>query len=124
MKFCGQIGYIYEREIRPGITISDPEEHLAYGDVLSNVRRWQTDSDINDDLTTSNRISILADAFVCEHMGAMRYCKWLGTAWEIKSVELNYPRAILTLGGVYNGEQKDSEEEGSDEGEEESPDES
>lgn len=122
MKFCGRIGYIYEREIRPGITVSDPEEHLAYGDVLSNVRRWQTDSDINDDLTTSNRISILADTFLCEHMSAMRYCKWLGTAWEIKSVELNYPRAILTLGGVYNGKQENSEEEGSNDGEE-TPDE-
>ena len=124
MKFCGQIGYIYEREIAPGVTVSDPDEHLAYGDVLSNVRRWQTDSDINDDLTVSNRISILADKFVCEHMGAMRYCRWLGTSWEIKAVELTSPRAIISLGGVYNGEGEDSELGGTGEDEEGSSEES
>lgn len=118
MKFYGKIGFSYEVEVRPGITLPRTEEHEAYGDVLSNVRRWETDADINDDITTSNRISILADRFVCEHMGAMRYCKWNGTTWAIRSVELIRPRAILTLGGVYNGESENSEEAGPGEDEE------
>lgn len=118
MKFYGKIGFVYQEEIRPGITVTKSEEHEAYGDVLSNVRRWETDSGVNDDISTSNRISVLADRFLCEHMGAMRYCKWNGTIWQIKSVELVRPRAILSLGGVYNGESQDSEEAGPGEDEE------
>lgn len=103
MKFFGKIGFITTTETEPGIWESSVEEHDAYGDVLSNVRRWEKSAEINNNVTTSNRISILADRFLCEHMGAMRYAKWNGTAWEISSVDLVRPRAILTLGGVYNG---------------------
>lgn len=110
MKFYGEIGYIYEEETRPGVWQNIAEERPAYGDVLSNVRRWSEDSDVNTDLKTSNRISVVADKFLCQHMGAMRYLKWNGTTWSINSVELARPRAILSLGGVYNGEQEDSEE--------------
>lgn len=115
MKFYGQIGYIYNREIRPGIWSNEPEEHPVYGDVLSNVRRWETDADINDDITTSNRISVIVDRFLCEHMGAMRYIRWNGTVWSIRSVELARPRAILTLGGVYNGHLEEADESASSE---------
>lgn len=112
MKFFGKIGFIYEVEDPPGIWSTHAEEHEAYGDVLSNVRRWEAGQDVNADLTTSNKISVLADRFLCEHMGAMRYVKWNGTTWGVNSIELVRPRAILTLGGVYNGEQADSEEAG------------
>lgn len=103
MKFFGKIGFTFEKETEPGIWTNLPEEHEAYGDVLSNVRRWEAGTEVNSDLTTSNRISILADRFLCEHLGAMRYVNWNGTIWAIRSVELVRPRAILTLGGVYNG---------------------
>lgn len=105
MKFFGKVGFVTTIESEPGIWESTVEEHDAYGDVLSNVRRWEQGTEINSSIVTSNRISILADRFLCEHMGAMRYVKWNGTVWEIKSVDLVRPRAILTLGGVYKGEQ-------------------
>lgn len=111
MKFFGQIGFSQEVETHPGIWKSVVEEREVYGDVLSNVRRWDASTEtVNDSVTTSNRISVLADRFLCEHIGAMRYIKWNGTIWTIKTVELVRPRAILTLGGVYNGEQADPEE--------------
>lgn len=111
MKFFGKVGFITQKEVNPGIWKSIVEEHDAYGDILSNVRRWdQSTETVNDSISTTNRISIVADRFLCEHMGAMRYIRWNGTVWEIKSVELVRPRAILNLGGVYNGEQKDPKE--------------
>lgn len=111
MKFFGKIGFDHSGESHPGVWTSVVEEREVYGDVISNVRRWEPSTEtVNDSVTTSNRISVLADRFLCEHMGAMRYVKWNGTTWEIKSVELVRPRAILTLGGVYNGQQADSEE--------------
>lgn len=114
MKFFGKIGFVREVESHPGVTQTVAEEREAYGDVLSDVRRWEPSTEtVNDSVTTSNRISVLADRFLCEHLGAMRYVKWNGTTWSVKSVELVRPRAILTLGGVYNGQQEDPEEEGS-----------
>lgn len=111
MKFFGTVGFSLTKETHPGIWESIIEEREAYGDILSNVRRWEPSTEtVNDSITTSNRISIVADRFLCEHMGAMRYIRWNGTVWEIKSVELVRPRAILSLGGVYNGEQADTKE--------------
>lgn len=111
MKFFGQIGFSVQKETKPGIWDSFVEERDAYGDVLSNVRRWEPSNEtVNDSVTTSNRISVLADRFLCEHLGAMRYIKWNRTVWSIKTVELVRPRAILTLGGVYNGQQTETKE--------------
>lgn len=122
MKFYGAVGYVWTEETRPGIWVKKVEERIVYGDVLSNVRRWESDNDVNDDVTTTNRISVLADRFLCQHMGAMRYIDWNGTVWSIKSVELVRPRAIISLGGQYLGEYKNSEEE-SPPGDEEGPEE-
>lgn len=112
MKFYGEIGFVYEKEVRLGVWSTVAEERQAYGDVLSNVHRWDVNQDVNDSISTTNKISVVADRFLCEHLGAMRYVKWNGTVWEIKTVELVRPRAILYLGGVYTGEQENSEEEG------------
>lgn len=112
MKFFGQIGFIYEHEVKPGIWSNSAVERPAYGDILSNVRRWDEGQTVADSVVTSNEISVIADRFLCEHMGAMRYVRWNGTVWDIKSVKLVRPRAFLTLGEVYNGEQAHTEEEG------------
>lgn len=117
MKFFGKVGFVTSVESEPGIWVSSIEEHDAYGDVISNVRRWEPSSDtVNSSVTTSNQISILADRFLCEHMGMMRYIRWNGTVWEIKSVNLVRPRAIITLGGVYNGEKIEEDDEVIEEG--------
>lgn len=104
MKFYGKIGFTYQAETAPGVWEEKSEEKDVYGDVLSNVRRWETGSEINEDLTVSNRLSVVASRFIYEHLGAMRYVDWNGTTWKIKSAEIVRPRVILTLGGVYNGE--------------------
>lgn len=112
MKFFGKVGFVTTIETEAGIWTSSIEEHDAYGDVVSNIRRWEPSNDtVNSSVTTSNQISILADRFLCEHMGMMRYIRWNGTVWEIKSVNLVRPRAIITLGGVYNGEKIEEDDE-------------
>lgn len=122
MKFYGAIGYIWTEETRPGVWTKKIEERVTYGDILSNVRRWEPDNAVNEDVTTTNRISVIADNFLCQNMGAMAYIEWNGTVWKIKSVELVRPRAIISLGGQYLGERKNPEEETPPDGEEE-PDE-
>jgi hypothetical protein len=58
---------------------------------------------VNNDLTVSNSISIIADAYANEHFFAIRYVDWAGALWTVSEIEIQSPRLILRLGGVYNG---------------------
>lgn len=108
MKFYGKVGYLLEpveeEGEREGNWVDKIEERNYYGDVLRNTRRWEGNSDsINDDLKLNNTISILADGFAYENCGRMKYVNWMGTLWKITNVEIQRPRLILMIGGVYNG---------------------
>jgi hypothetical protein len=102
-KFFGQIGYGDTVESAPGVWKDVITETSYFGDVIRNTRQLQDGSKVNDDLSVNNSISIVADEYANEHFFAMRYVKWMGTLWNITNVEVQSPRLLLTLGGVYNG---------------------
>lgn len=102
-KFYGLIGYVVTKETEPGIYEEVTIENTYYGDVIKDSRRLQERSKVNDDVTISNRISIIADPFANHHFHSMRYVEMMGTKWKITEVEVAYPRLILSVGGVYNG---------------------
>lgn len=102
-KFYGPIGFAVSTEIRPGVWEDIIAEHYYCGDVIRNTRRLQSTDKVNDDINISNEISILADPFANGNFHAMRYVGFMGTKWKITNVEVQYPRLILTIGGVYNG---------------------
>ena len=58
----------------------------------------------NDDIVVTDRISILSDPYAREHFHTIKYVVWMGTPWNVTSVSVEFPRLILTLGGVYTGE--------------------
>ena len=103
-RFYGAIGYITEVETAPGVTTNKPIERMYKGDLIRNTRGLANGMDINDDISISNQISILADPYANNHIHDMRYVKWRGTAWKVSNIDVEPPRLILTLGGVYNGE--------------------
>lgn len=103
-KYFGKIGFGLTEEIRPGVWTPRIEEHEYFGDVIKNTRRWQDGSEQNDDLTISNRISIVADAFAYQNFHTIRYIEWMGARWKIKNIEVSHPRLILEIGEVYNGQ--------------------
>lgn len=103
-KFFGEVGYGETEETSPGVWADVITERSYYGDVVRNMRRLEENPDkLNSDISVSNSISIVADAYANEHFFAMRYIKWAGAYWVISNVEVQRPRLILTLGGVYNG---------------------
>ena len=104
-KFCGKIGYIETLETEPGIWEEQVTERSYYGDLIRNTRRLQTSGNVNDNIVVSNEISIVADPYANQNFHAMRYVEFMGTKWKIESVDVQYPRLILSIGGVYNGEQ-------------------
>lgn len=102
-KFYGEIGYGETVETAPGVHTDVITERMAYGDVVRNSRKLSEGEYLNNDLSVSNSISIVADAYANEHFFAMRYIKWAGTLWTVSDVTVERPRLLLRLGGVYNG---------------------
>lgn len=101
-KFCGKIGFAKTTETAPGVWTPQIEERSYTGDVTRNYRRWDNSEYANDNFNVTNTISIIADSYACECMGLMKYVTWMGTKWKISSIELQRPRLIISIGGVYD----------------------
>lgn len=102
-KFYGPIGYAESVETKPGVWEDQIIERYYRGDLIRNNHRLQSTDQVNDDISISNEISIVADPFANGNFHKMRYIGFLGAKWKISNVDVQYPRLILTLGGVYNG---------------------
>lgn len=107
-KFYGKIGYGETVETGPGVWEDQITEVPYFGDVIRNIRKIQEEPKVNSDLTLNNSISIVADAYANEHFFAIRYVAWMGALWTVSEVEIQSPRLILRLGGVYNGPKGDA----------------
>lgn len=103
MKWHGVIGFANTIETEPGIWIDDIFEYTYYGDIIRNTRSLQPSGGVNDNINVSNSISIIADPYAMKTFHSIRYVEFMGTKWKVTNVEVQYPRLILTIGGVYNG---------------------
>lgn len=103
-KFYGSVGYADTVETAPGVWEEGITERMYFGDLTRNTRRLQSSNTLNDDINVANEISIVADPFANQNFHKMRYVSFMGSKWKITNVEVQYPRLILTIGGVYNGQ--------------------
>lgn len=101
-KFYGFIGFSQEEETRPGVYEEQIVEYPYFGDVIRSTKKWENGEGLNDNFNIRNDISIVADSFAREHVHLMRYVTYCGTKWKISSCDVQYPRLVLSIGGVYN----------------------
>lgn len=103
-KFYGVIGYATTEETKPDVWVETITERPYYGDIIRESRRVESSQDsVNDGVSLNNEVSIVADLYAQENINEMRYVKIRGTAWKITSVEVQYPRLNISIGGIYNG---------------------
>ncbi|MBQ1734319.1 MAG: hypothetical protein II038_05500 [Lachnospiraceae bacterium] len=102
-KYYGSVGYANDTEPNPGVVVEEITTREYYGDVLYNTRRLENSGEVNDDINVSNKISIVADPYALDNFWKIRYATFMGQKWKVKSVDVERPRLILTLGGLYNG---------------------
>lgn len=102
-RFYGKVGYGQTEDKGNGIHEDVIKYRMYSGDVVRNTRRNDEGDKVNDDLSVSNSISIVADTYANEHFFAIRYVEWAGTKWKVSDVEIVHPRLLLRLGGAYNG---------------------
>ena len=103
MRFSGKVGYGVTVETSPGVHEDQIHERSHFGDVVRNSVKFQAGESVNNDLSVSNSVSIVADAYANEHFFAIRYVEWGGALWSVSDIEVQPPRLLLRLGGVYNG---------------------
>lgn len=101
-RFCGIIGF---GETRPGARGVNGEviiERTYRGDVIRDSLGIATSSSqVNPELNIGNRFSIVMDPYARIHYSSIRYVVWMNTPWKVTSVEIQRPRLILSVSGVY-----------------------
>ena len=104
-KYHNNIGFEKLTETPTGSGVWKPTtvEKMYSGDIIRNSRRLDMTSQINDNINVDNQISIIADAYAMQNYFAMRYAWWMNAKWRVTNVSVEYPRLILTLGGIYHG---------------------
>lgn len=106
-KYCGKVGFATTAEIpadsgifKEVITLKGP----YHGDRLDDTGRMVLTDNINTDIKITNRISIIADPYAIQNFHSIRFAIYMGSKWKVSSVQNAYPRLILNLGELWNGE--------------------
>ena len=102
-KFYGKVGYGISKETAPGVWVDEIVERSYYGELVRNTRKMQMSDKVIDDINIANEISILADPFARDNFQYMRYVEFMGVKWKVTTIEVQFPRLILSIGGLYNG---------------------
>ncbi len=103
-KYYGYVGFAETKETSPGVWKEAITERDYYGDITRDTRKLQDSSQRNDNVNISNQISIVADPFAYNNFHSIRYVTFMGSKWKVSDVEVQFPRLILSVGEVYNGE--------------------
>ncbi len=101
-RFSGNVGYEVDVEAEPGLWVQNgPTVRKYFGDVSRKSSRFQSAEKVNDDLSLSMEISIVADQFAYDNYSQIRFVEYMGVRWKVTNVEVQPPRIILSFGGVY-----------------------
>ena len=107
MRYSGIVGYKMTVNKGKGIWETITKEKPYKGDVVRNIIRNQQGESINDNIGFNINISIVADPFAFAHFNSIIYCTWRGVKLKVNSIDEQYPRLILSLGGEYNDDDQE-----------------
>lgn len=102
-KYHGMIGFSIQSETKPGVWNDVVTEKHYSGEILKLRRKPSSSDRATSDFMIDNEISIVADPFINDNLASILYVEFMGAKWTITGVEVDPPRLILSLGGVYNG---------------------
>ena len=104
-KWFGKVGYANSEKTRPGVWEDSIIEKEYFGDSIRTSRSLEGVDEIIDDIAVAVTISIVADPFAYNNFHTIKYVEYMGSKWKVKTVDPQYPRLNLILGGLYNGEE-------------------
>lgn len=106
-KYFGRVGFAIsveeDPENEPGVFSDKTVEKFYSGDTIRQMSRWDNSQQVNDNLNVNCQFSILSDPFAEQNFHSIKYIEYIGALWKVTSIEVQYPRLLLTVGGIYNG---------------------
>lgn len=102
-KYAGLVGYVTQEETVPGVWSPVENPRKMKGDIIKQSSSVQADAKVNSDISLSHRVSLIGDAYAFGNYYNLKWIQIDGMKWEISSVEIQRPRMIVTLGGIWNG---------------------
>lgn len=102
MKYYGNLGFVEYEEVQPGLFKETIREYPYYGDSVRVISHWQGAEKVTDDVKLNNQISVLLDPYALENYANLRYITFMNSKWEVSAVEIQYPRLIVSFGGLYH----------------------
>lgn len=102
-KFTGLVGYVTQEELVPGVWSPVDKAVMMKGDIIRLSSSVQNGDKINSDVTLNHRVSLLGDAYAFNNYFNLKWIQLDGRKLEVSSVELQRPRLIVTVGGLWNG---------------------
>lgn len=103
-RWCGKIGFAEQVQTAQSVWTEKITERTYRGDILRNTRRLQDSQEkISYNISISNQISVVADAYIRDHFIDMRWVEFMGVKWKATEVDASQaPRLIITLGELWN----------------------
>lgn len=102
-RYSGIVTYVTQAETVPGVWTDSVNGHLMRGDVLRMGSSNQNGDKVHSDVTLSHRVSLVADEYALGNYHDIKYIQFNGRDWTVTSIEVQHPRIIVTLGGLWNG---------------------
>lgn len=102
-RFTGLVGYVTQEQSVPGVWSPVENSKMMKGDIIRQSSSSQNGDKVNSDITLSHRVSLLGDAYAFGNYYTIKWVQLDGRKWQVSSVELQRPRIIVTLGGLWNG---------------------
>lgn len=101
-KFCGAVGFVIPTQVSLGKWQKVTSERIYKGDTKNRSYRVESTDTVIDTPTLRYDISIISDDFAFVNVGYIKYVIISGIKWKVTSVQPSYPRLELSLGGLYN----------------------
>lgn len=102
-KYAGLVGYVTQEQKVPGVWSSVENPRMMKGDILRQYSTNQDGSKVNGDVSFNHRISLIGDAYSFANYFSIKWIQNDNIKWKVTSIEIQRPRIIVSLGGVYNG---------------------
>ena len=102
-KCAGVVGYVTQKEHESGVWLPETVERKMHGDVIRAASSFNANEKVNEDVILQQRISLVGDQYAYANFTGLKYVTYLGVKWKVLSIEVNRPRLVVTLGGIWNG---------------------
>lgn len=101
-KYAGLVGYVTQEETVPGVWSPVSTPIKMRGDLIRQSASSQNGDKLNEDITLGHRVSLIGDAYAFGNYYNIKWIEISGMKWEVTSVEIQRPRLILSVGGLWN----------------------